>query len=152
MVMCLRLACSSIVRACHRDEVVLKELEEKKKLGTSHILTSVPSSVVSTIKMTPDQIEEAIRRKVEQRTREPAAQYREGVSLTSTSLSSLSLSLSLSFPYTSYYARISMLARTPAHMHALCSNRLIRSSSQLALHDWDTCCHPRSASLSHRTR
>ena len=62
-----------------RDDAVLAELEAKKKAGFTHVMTTVPPSVATTIRMTPDQIEECIRRKVEQRTREPAAQYREGV-------------------------------------------------------------------------
>ncbi len=55
----------------------MEEEVERQRKGVSHVLGGLPASVAS-LRMTPDQVEEAIRRKIEQRTREPAAQFREG--------------------------------------------------------------------------
>ncbi len=60
-------------------EALIQEAEaEKRRAGLSHVMSAPPASLVSAVRMTPDKVEEAVRRKIEQRTREPAAQFREG--------------------------------------------------------------------------
>ncbi len=72
--------CGAVARAARlcRDEEMTSTNLAKKLAGEDPVLRSVPPSLSSSLRCTPEQVEAEILRKVEARSREPAAQYREG--------------------------------------------------------------------------